>query len=90
MIELHRTESDEYGEEIEQTLNEMVLAFRTELYTDAGSTDLPLPCICDSGRVISGESDIRNFLDTLERELRIQRSISGDGCYIDPDTGEVC
>lgn len=48
------------------------------------------PFISDGGQVISGKKNIENWLTGLKKELKWQRSVSGDGCYIDPDSGETC
>jgi hypothetical protein len=39
---------------------------------------------------IFGIDRISEHLEALRIELERQRSINGDGYYIDPDTGEVC
>jgi len=90
MIELHRLEKDEPGREIEQKLNDMVVAYCLHVYQDPHSCDDPLPHISENGSVITGKENIRKYLDNLDMELCQQRSITGDGCYIDPETGKVC
>lgn len=44
----------------------------------------------DGREKIEGREAILSWLQVLERELSIQRSVSGDGCYLDPKTGETC
>ncbi len=86
MITLYKTEEDNKGEEVEKKLNDLVLSFKVE--TAPGSAE---NCyIIDGDNTISGDENIDTWLQKLEDEIRFQRSLSGDGCYIDPDTGEVC
>lgn len=90
MIELHRRPNDTYADELEQKLQDLVVAYRIESYSSDPSGTAPLPFIKESGKVVSGKKNIDRYFTDLEKELQWQRSLSGDGCYIDPDTGEVC
>jgi hypothetical protein len=90
MIELHRRTDDTYADELEQKLQDLVVAYRTESYSSDSSGPADLPFIKESGKVVSGRKNIERYLIDLEKELQWQRSLSGDGCYIDPDSGEVC
>jgi hypothetical protein len=90
MIELHRIPEDSYADEIEDRFKKLVIAYRTVQYDPTQISKLPLPHILESGKVISGNKQIESYLIELEKELQWQRSLSGDGCYIDPDSGEVC
>lgn len=90
MIEVHRYKTDQFADEIEQILNELVVAYRSEYYDENEKQAVPLPFIKESGKIIQGGDDINEYLADLEKELTWQRSLSGDGCYIDPDSGKVC
>lgn len=88
MITLVRRKNDPASDELEQKLTDLVLAYKSE-DADPGSTST-LPYIKENGKIISGKENIETWLQELEKELSWQRSLSGDGCYIDPDTGETC
>lgn len=90
MIEFHRLTGDGLSEEIEEKLQDMVLAYKTFPYDKQPESELPLPCIRENSRLVSGEVEIWKYLEELESELQLQRSVSGDGCYIDPSSGKIC
>lgn len=82
---------DPVADEIKQKLDNMIVAYRSEYYDDDNRrVTKPLPFLIESGKVIHGEEEIEEYLIELEKELEWQRSLSGDGCYIDPDSGEIC
>jgi hypothetical protein len=90
MIVLHRTKNDSRGKEIERKLKQLVVAHSVQVHKEGAEKPVSLPYIRENGTIISGEERIDRYLVELERELNRQRMISGDGCYIDPDTGEIC
>lgn len=95
MIEFHRYKKDEYADRIQQQLDDMVLAYKTITHehpeTEGGKEpDAGLPYFNENGTTYSGKQEITSYLRELSRELNEQRSISGDACYIDPRTGEIC
>lgn len=85
MITLYRGIDDIQADKIGQRLDDLVLAYRTEV-TERHNT----PFIKDGDSVIRGDKQIEAWLLDLEKELIWQRSLSGDGCYVDPSSGEVC
>lgn len=85
MLTLHHKPGNTDSERIKQKLEDLCLAFKIEL-TDGKEA----PCLSDSSGDIKGDKEIASYLEELERELNFQRSLSGDGCYIDPQSGEVC
>ncbi|MEX0780816.1 MAG: hypothetical protein WD491_15125 [Balneolales bacterium] len=87
MITLHRKPKDPSSVELEEKLNDLVIAFETE---DHAGADNGMPYIEESGNKIEGKEAIEDWLKTLQDELQWQRSLSGDGCYIDPKSGETC
>ena len=85
MIKLFRHADDPKADEIESRFEELILSYKTEI-----SEDNDLPKILDGDTIISGDEEIEEWLRELESELKWQRSLSGDGCYIDPKSGNVC
>lgn len=90
MIEFHCLKKDNLSEEIGNMLEDMVVARRTKTYSDPSASSYSLPHIREGENIIFGEVALREYLFKLDMELKQQRSITGDGCYIDPETGEVC
>lgn len=89
MIILHRIKDDPTSDKLEQKLKDLVLAFKT-VHHQSNKNDVSLPYIEDGDSVISDEQEIDDWVQELEAELNWQRSLSGDGCFIDPNTGKVC
>lgn len=89
MIKLYRKTVDPAADRIEARFRELVLSYKTVLTDDEPGTG-KLPRIRDGKNIITGDEQIGQWLRELADELKWQRSISGDGCYIDPETGEVC
>ena len=87
MITLIRHPDDPKADEIEQRFKDLILSYKVE--TTKGS-EQPGPRIKDSDTTISGDKAIEKWLRELEKEIRWQRSLTGDGCYIDPDSGTTC
>ncbi|MGK7371388.1 MAG: hypothetical protein ACNS64_14345 [Candidatus Halalkalibacterium sp. M3_1C_030] len=96
MIELHRYDNDEYSDRIQNTLDDMVLSYKTVVYhksENKSQSDLPdtsLPFLDENGTKYSDKKEIQSFIRELSKELEEQRSISGDACYIDPRSGDIC
>ncbi len=90
MITLYRAEKDQEADKIEEKLESLVVSFQSEIVTDNDKADSVLPYIVEGNKRISGDSKLDKYITELERELHIQRSVTGDACYIDPDTGEIC
>ncbi len=95
MIEFHRYREDEYADRLEEKLDDMVLAYKTIVHEnpvsqDNDDPDTTLPYFDENGTKHSGEEEIKSYLRELSKELKEQRSVSGDACYIDPRSGEIC
>lgn len=88
MIILHRPVRDAFSDSIEEKLEDLVVAFNVKRYP--GNQSSLLPRIEEGDRNISGKKELLAYLAELEQELNWQRNLSGDGCYIDPESGEVC
>lgn len=89
MITLHCKKGDPKSNRLEQKLKEIVLAYKT-VYHQANESSHPLPYIEDDDAIITDYEEIEEWIIELEAELKWQRSLSGDGCYIDPNSGKVC
>lgn len=85
MITLYRKTDDEEADRIEDALNNLVLAYKTEI-----SDDEQTPSIRDGEQIIREQNEISEWLLELTKEIQFQRSLSGDCCYIDPETGKTC
>lgn len=90
MIELHRLKDDEFSEEIEEKMEDMLLAYETISYEKQNDASFNLPYIKEGKTIVNTPGKLESYLRELESELKLQRSISGDGCYIDPESGNVC
>lgn len=91
MITLYRNSDSPEADAIEEAMQEMVLAYRVEEGKPEALPDgASLPAIREGDRVISEPEKLEAYLRDLQQELNIQRSVTGDACYIDPDTGETC
>lgn len=88
MIVLTIKKEDPESKRIKQRLDNLVLAYKTEYTTDGDSHKAPY--IEENGVLIENPIELEKWLTQLEKELNWQRSLSGDGCYIDPDTGNTC
>lgn len=64
----------------------LTLNYKLEKNTDANAA----PVVEEDGKFYKTEDEIEVWFRKLEDELNWQRSITGDGCYIDPSSGEVC
>lgn len=89
MIILHKKLDHPESENLEGKLIDLVLAYEIISYP-ADKQDPGLPYIEESGRTYKGSEEISQWLLTLEEELSWQRSLSGDACYINPETGRIC
>ncbi|MEX0593749.1 MAG: hypothetical protein WD115_03155 [Balneolaceae bacterium] len=89
MIQLVRPETSLFADEIEEIFRSWVLAYQSRVEPISPEDRAPL-YIMDGREKIEGREAILSWLQVLERELSIQRSVSGDGCYLDPKTGETC
>jgi len=87
MITLYKKRNSEFGNEVDQKLNDLVISYETEELPEEIETEV---FIIESEKKIKGKQAIEEWLYQLEDELRWQRSLSGDACYLDPDTGETC
>ena len=86
MLTFYRHDDHVLKDMIEERMKELVVAHKIEMLHEPSSE----PYLSQSGSVARGKDEMLYFLDNLERELSIQRSISADACYVDPESGEIC
>jgi len=92
MIVLYRRPDDSWADEIEEALDEMVIAYETEAVENDASlpADVPeLPALRDDGEVVTGETALRDHLDDLQDLMADWDRFQSDACYIEED-GSVC
>ena len=89
MIELIRQKDDPFADNIEQRFDTLVLSYKTSFDENTNENE-KTPRIIDGDEIVRGKKSIKTWLNDLESDLQWQRSLSGDGCYIDPSSGEVC
>jgi len=84
MIYLYKNEKDYLSASIKDKLDDLSLRYQER------STNENHTFIKDNDQVYKGEEDINEFIKELKFELEHERSISGDACYLDQHSGEVC
>lgn len=92
MVTLYRAPDDAWADEIEEALDEMVIAYETEPLAHEASRpdDVPeLPALRDDGEVITGADALREHLDHLRDLMADWDRFQSDACYIEDD-GTIC
>lgn len=92
MVTLYRQPDDPRADEIENALDEMVIAHETKQVEDAAARPegIPaLPALDDDGEIVTGASALRARLQTLRNLMTDWHRFQSDACYIEPD-GSVC
>lgn len=89
MIIIHTLRTNKRENYLSEALDNLVLRYGIEIHEEADG-DHQFPYITDGDKLISGKKSLNDWLYELKKELKWQRSVSGDGCYLDPDTGETC
>jgi len=92
MITLYRPPADPWADEIQDALDEMVIAYETETVEDdrALPDDVPdLPALRDDDEVVTGEAALRDHLDDLRDLMADWDRFQSDACYIEDD-GSIC
>jgi hypothetical protein len=87
MIIFHKKESHSESDRLEERLKDLVISFKTEIHSDGKEG---LPYIEEDGKTYKTEGEIKKWMQELAGDLKWQRSLSGDGCYIDPKKGNIC
>jgi len=92
MIVLYRSPDDPWADEIQKALDEMVIAYESELVRapDALPDDVPeTPALRDDGEIVTGEAALRDHLDDLQDLMADWDRFQSDACYIEDD-GSIC
>lgn len=87
MIILHIPISEKSDHKLEQRLQDLVLAYQ-KVEHDEGEVEQAF--IEEDSVNYKTKEEIQAWFRQLQGELDWQRSLSGDGCYIDPESGETC
>lgn len=96
MLVLFRRAQDSIADDIEEQLQELVLAHRVVQVDEAGRLPdgtLPTawPVLVESHRTrYEGPTAIWAFLEELAHEVRLNRQFQSDACYLDPDDPTCC
>lgn len=85
MIHLHYTKGSPKSEALKSRLDALVIRYELEEHRNSAET----PFIVEDGRTINNSDEIEQWLQQLEQEINLQRSVSGDGCYIHPKSGKI-
>ncbi len=89
MIKLHRKRKGAASDRLEEQLKSLVISFK-KVYYEEEDEQKKLPYIEEDGEEFHTEEEIEVWMRELEKQLNWQRSLSGDGCYINPKNGEIC
>lgn len=92
MITFYRRPDDPWADDIQEALDEMVIAYETERVERITTLpdDVPtLPALRDDGEVITGEAALRTHLDHLRDLMADWDRFQSDACYIEDD-GTIC
>ena len=92
MVTLYRRPDDPWADEIQEALDDMVIAYETEPVADATALpdDVPdTPALRDDEEVITGEAALRAHLEDLRQLMNDWDRFQSDACYIEDD-GTIC
>lgn len=90
MIEFHYLTDDKRSEELLEEIDRMVINVKRVKATDSAFPDEQLPLFKEHDAIYSSKEEVQGFLDELNGQLKVERTVSGDSCYINPATGEKC
>jgi hypothetical protein len=85
MITLYRKSNDEIADRVEDQFKDLVLAYQIRF-----DESLNVCFIMDGDNRIEPGEPLDAWFRQLTTELSWSRSLSGDGCFIDPQSGKVC
>ena len=85
MIELYAPSGSVFGDKIEEQLIELVVAYKRIPLADEGD-----PWVKSGKEVYEAEAEIELFINRLRYEVTMNRLISSDACFIDPESGDGC
>ncbi len=92
MITLYRPAVCSFCDDVADRLRAAVLAHR--VVTLEGAETVPglppsvrPPVLVEGRQAYTDRASIEAFLDEIEHQVMMDRQVSGDACYLDPDTG---
>lgn len=90
MVTLYRRPDDPQADELQAALDEMVIAYETEVVEGNLPEDVPeLPALRTDGDVITGAAALQEALDNLRALMSDWNRFQSDACYIEDD-GSIC
>lgn len=92
MITLYRSPDSDRADAIQDTLDEIVIAYETVEISSPGALppDVPsLPALRDDEEVIAGSDALDDHLDSLRELMNEWDRFQSDACYIEDD-GSIC
>lgn len=92
MVTLYRGPDDSVADEIQNALEEMVIAHETVTVENLTSLpdDVPcLPALRDDEEVITGKDALRSHLNDLRDLMKDWNKFQSDACYVEDD-GTIC
>lgn len=92
MVTLYRRPNDARADEIEDALDDMVIAYETKRVAEdaARPEGIPaLPALDDDGEIITGASALRDRLQTLRDLMADWHRFQSDACHVEDD-GSGC
>ena len=92
MITLYRRPDSTDADEIQSVLDEIVIAYETEVVRDKDALpdDVPdLPALRDDEEVVTGDAALEEHLEDLRSLMAEWDRFQSDACYIEDD-GTIC
>ena len=92
MITLYRRPDSAPADEIQEALDEMVIAYETEVvaHNTALPADVPsLPALRDDEQVVTEPEALNDHIEKLQELMRDWNRFQSDACYIEED-GSIC
>jgi len=90
VIKLYRNREDTFADKIAEQLENLAVAYKIYITDHCNPDEEKLPYLKEGNKTVSKNKEIEKFLYDLSLDLKDQRSVTGDSCYIDPETGEIC
>lgn len=90
MVELYRPPHSRLADEVEETLRDIVIAHRVVVVEPGTAAPVsgPLPALRHDD-VVTGEAEIRDYLEKLRRLMEDWSMFQSDACYVGRD-GSIC
>ncbi|PQJ36017.1 hypothetical protein BSZ35_16680 [Salinibacter sp. 10B] len=92
MITLYRRPDSAPADAIQEALDEMVIAYETEVVAPDAAlpADVPsLPALRDDEQVVTDPEALNDHIEKLQKLMRDWNRFQSDACYIEED-GSIC